>query len=128
MPSPLKNVCLWFASADNEEERRRFLRAMTMQLRKMVFGPQELLIHEGDRLSGVYIVSRFASDIYRLCLSRLSMRRIIHGFACLSCAISTQLCMLSEICATYRIFVAASLLVARITSAESSHTVSGLQV
>jgi hypothetical protein len=46
----------YFLNADDLEERNKFLTAMTLQLQTHVFGPQEIVIKQGDRMQCVYLV------------------------------------------------------------------------
>jgi hypothetical protein len=46
----------YFLNADDPEERKKFLTAMTLQLKTRVFGPQEVVIKSGDRMECVYLV------------------------------------------------------------------------
>jgi potassium voltage-gated channel Eag-related subfamily H protein 7 len=48
----------WFLSADGVEERRKFLTQMTLQLCTAVYGSQELILKEGDRMQGVQLVRK----------------------------------------------------------------------
>jgi hypothetical protein len=51
-----KNQELGFFRAEDKNERKRFLTALTMSMQRAAFGPQEIVITRGQRMKGIFLV------------------------------------------------------------------------